>query len=143
MPEYRVYLDDELLCKTEWPSMAQAAWHRASRERNASQHGGQAVLVKDGLVLADVQPRMPQGHAWPDATAPEADMRDIVKAALQLLRHAGHDIRSVADQMTAQGLPTTRSRLDALKGSTPDKRAQVCAAEIVVLLNAACSLVRK
>lgn len=37
--------------------------------------------------------------------------------------------------MTAHGLPTTRSRIDALRGSTQGKRTEVTAAELVVLLS--------
>lgn len=142
MTEYRVYLDDELLCKTEWSAMAQAAWHRAARDRNAAQHGGQAVLVKDGKFIVKVQPRMPQGHPWPDPATPVADMHSVVKAALNLLRHAGFDIKQVAAAMTDQGLPTTRARLDALRGGPADKSAIVCPAELVVLLDAAGNLVK-
>lgn len=143
MHEYRIYLNEELLCKTDWPPRAQAAWDRASRDRESAQHGGQAVLVKDDAVIADVQPETGRGHPWPDRAVPETDLRDAVKAAVLLLRHAGVDAQALADSMTREGLPTTRSRIDALRGSTPGKRAEVSAAELVTLLYAAIPLLKK
>lgn len=142
MSEYRIYLDDELICKTDWPPMAQAAWHRAARERNAAQNGCRAVFFKDGQCLADVQPRTQIGHPWPDQSA-ECDLRDIVKASLTLLRHAGVDVIDVADAMTKSGIPTTRSHIDAMRGSTPGKRAEVSVADVVCLLYAAIPLLQK
>jgi hypothetical protein len=143
MSEYRIYLDEELLCKTDWPPMAQAAWHRASRDRDAAQHGGEAVIIKDGLELARVQPRTGVGHAWPDRDVGAADMHDVVKTMLTMLRHAGIDAPALAQSCSNAGLPMTRARIDALRGSTPGKRTAVCEAEIVCLLSAAIPLLKK
>jgi hypothetical protein len=143
MHEYRIYLNDELLCKTDWPPRAQAAWHRASRDRDAAQHGGEAIILKDGRELARVQPRTGAGHPWPDSDVGVADMHDVVKTMLTMLRHAGIDTPALAQSCTDAGLPMTRARIDALRGSTPGKRTAVCEAEVVVLLSAAIPLLKK
>lgn len=117
--------------------MAQAAWERASRNRDATQHGGHAVLRRDGAVMAEGRPKLKDGIPWPDAEN-ACDLRDVLKAAL-LLRHDGWDARELAEAMTARGLPTTRARIDALRGSTQGKRTEVTAAEIVVMLSAVLS----
>lgn len=143
MPDYRIYLDDELLCKTDWPPRAQAAWHRASRDRDAAQHGGEAVIIKDEIELARVQPRTGFGHPWPDCDVVVSDMHDVVKTMLTMLRHAGINTPMLAQACTDAGLPMTRARIDALRGSTPGKRTAVCEAEVVVLLSAAIPLLKK
>jgi hypothetical protein len=143
MSEWRIYLDEELLCKTDWPPMAQAAWHRASRDRDAAQHGGQAIIIKDGRELARVQPRTGVGHPWPDREASVADMHDVVKTMLTMFRHAGIDAAMLAQSCTAAGLPMTRARIDALRGSTQGKRTAVCEAEVVCLLSAAIPLLKQ
>jgi hypothetical protein len=135
MSGYTIKLDGELICETEWAPMAQAAWHRVSRERNAAQHGGHAELVKDGRVIAYGRPQLQAGIPWPESEN-TCDLRDVLKALLLLLRHDGWDARELADAMTALGLPTTRARIDALRGSTQGKRTEVTAAEIVVMLSA-------
>jgi hypothetical protein len=142
VPEYRIYLNDELLCCTDWPPMAQAAWNRAARDRDAAQHGGQAILLKDGVGLARVRPQILHGHPWPDTAVPECELRDVLKAVLIVLRHAGVDAVALADSATAAGLPTTRARIDALRGTTPGKRTAVCAAEVMALLYAAIPLLK-
>ena len=135
MARYSIYLNDELQCETDWPPMAQAAWNRAGRDRNAAQHGGIATLKKDGHILVSAQPQTLKGLPWPDHDEPECDLRDVVKSLLLLLRHDGWDAKEIAEAMTAHGLPTTRSRIDALRGSTQGKRTEVTAAELVVLIS--------
>lgn len=139
MSEYQVYLDGQLVCASEWPPMAQAAWQRVTRHRD----GGRAVICKDGRVLADVEARRGYATPWPDAETPECDLRDVLKSLLLLLRHDGWDAREIADAMSAQGLPTTRARIDALRGSTPGKRTEVTPAELTVLLSAILSDYKK
>ena len=141
--EWRIYLDEELLCKTNWPPMAQAAWHRATRDRDAAQHGGEAVIIKDGSELARVQPRTGVGHPWPDRSIAVSDMHDVVKTLMTMLRHAGIDAVALAQSCTDSGLPMTRARIDALRGSTQGKRTAVCEAEVVVLMSAAIPLLKK
>lgn len=136
MGVYSIYLDEQLLCETDWPPMAQAAWNRVGRDRNAAQHGGQAVMKKDGRILACGRPQTLKGLPWPDPDFPESNLRDVVKALLLLLRHEGWDARKIAEAMTASGLPTTRARIDALRGSTQGKRTEVTASELVVLISA-------
>jgi hypothetical protein len=142
MSEYRIYIDEELLCKTDWPPMAQAAWHRASRDRDAAQHGGEAVIIKDGQELARVQSRTGVGHPWPDRDTNVSDMHDVVKTLMTMLRHAGIDAVALAQSCSETGLPMTRARIDALRGSTPGKRTAACEAEIVCLLSAAIPLLK-
>ena len=55
--KYRVFLDDALVGMTDWLPIAQAAWDRAARDRDAAHHGGEAVLMIDGRVVASVRPR--------------------------------------------------------------------------------------
>lgn len=142
MSEYRIYLDEELICKTAWPPQAQAAWHRASRDRDAAQHSGQAVLLKDGQELANVQPRTLIGHPWSDKAEPVVGLHEVAKSLNLLLRHQGFDTRQLADKMTARGLPTTRAHIDALRGTTQGKRAEVAPCELVVMIDAMVSLLK-
>lgn len=136
MPIYTVKLNGQMLAATDWPPLAQAAWNRASRDRDSAQHGGKAELWVDGRLVASEQPETLHGHRWPLRDVPECDLRDVLKAIGLLLRDDGWDARELADAMTAFGLLTTRSRIDALKGSTAGKRTEVCAAEIVTMLYA-------
>ncbi len=133
---YVITLNGHQIVETDWPPMAQAAWFRASRDRDSAQHGGTAECWKDGDLLARVQPEMLRGHRWPDRKSPECDLRDVFKSLLQLLRDDGWDAKTIADAMTEYGLPTTRARVDALRGSTSGKRAEVSPAEVVVLVYA-------
>jgi hypothetical protein len=132
--KYIIRLNGQAIADTEWPPLAQAAWNRASRDRDSAQHGGNAELRKDGTLLARVQPETGRGHAWPDAETPECDLRDVLKALLQLLRDDEWTTKEIAEAMTAFGLPTTRGRVDALRGSTQGKRTEVTAAELVVMI---------
>lgn len=127
-----MYLDEELISSTDWPPMAQAAWNRVTRHRD----GGRAQIRKDGRVLAVVEANRGRAAEWPDADVPECDLRDVLKNLMLLLRHDGWDAREIADAMTTRGLPTTRARLDALRGSTPGKRTEVIPAELIVLISA-------
>lgn len=143
MSEYRIYIDDELLCKTDWPPMAQAAWHRAGRDRDAAQHDGMAVLLKDSVELARVRPRTGIGHPWPDKSVAESNGHDLVKTLITMLRRADIDAQELAQSCTAAGLPMSRARIDALRGSTAGKRTAVCEAEVVCLMSAAIPLLQK
>lgn len=142
-PEYRIYLDDELLCKTDWLPRAVAAWDRASRDRNSAQHGGLAVILKNNQMLASVQPQTLHGHPWPDAAAPEPALRDLAAAIQQLAFCAGVKASDIAQQMTAAGLPTTRSRLDSIKTLQQGKRANVSAAELIVFCYGAIAAIKE
>jgi hypothetical protein len=133
---YRILLNGALVAESNWTPLAQAAWNRASRDRDTAQHGGSAELYKDGVCIARVQPETLLGHPWPDRSANEIDLRDVLKALLQLLRDDEWDAKEIADAMTAYGLPTTRSRIDALRGSTAGKRTEVTPAELTVLITA-------
>ncbi len=133
---YVVKLNGTVLVEADWPPMAQAAWTRASRDRDSAQTGGVAELWKDGELLSRVQPETLRGHRWPDREVPECTLRDVLKALLQLLRDDDWSTKTIAEAMTAYGLPTTRARVDALRGSTSGKRAEVTTAELVVLISA-------
>ncbi|MCC4588775.1 hypothetical protein LL962_16980 [Xanthomonas sp. NCPPB 1067] len=136
---YTVKLNGQVLCHTDWPPRAQAAWIRASRDRDSAQRGGVAELWKGDRLLTRVQPETLVGHPWPDREVPESDLRDVLKVLLLLLRDDGWDTREIADAMTERGLPTTRARIDALRGSTQGKRTQVTAPELVTLIDAVLS----
>lgn len=131
---YTIKLDGRVLAQTEWAPLAQAAWTRATRDRDAAQRGGAAELWVDNKRIAQVRPETGRGHRWPDG--PECDLRDVLKALLQLLRDDGWDVKEIAAAMTEYGLPTTRGRIDALRGSSAGHRSEVTAAELIVMINA-------
>lgn len=135
-PVWKVFIGDELLCSTRYAPIAQAAWSRASRHRDFSQHGGLVTLKKNGAVLSQVRPRTREGHPWPDRDTPLLDWHDVVRSLCLLLREDEWDAKEIAEAMTEMGLPTTRGRIDALRGSTKGKRAHVEPAELIVLLQA-------
>jgi len=60
--KYRIFIDEEPAGAADWLPLAQAAWDRASRDRNAAQHGGDATLMIDGRIVASVRPRTGEGH---------------------------------------------------------------------------------
>lgn len=131
---YTVKLNGAVIAHTDWPPLAQAAWNRASRDRDSAQHGGVVELWVDNRRVASEKPQTLRGHPWPVQDAPDCDLRDVLKAFLQLMRDDGWDAKQIAEAMTHGGLPTTRARIDALRGSTPGKRTDVCAAELVVMM---------
>ncbi|RTB44141.1 hypothetical protein [Pseudomonas aeruginosa] len=134
-PVYRIFLDGEQLCETNWAPLAQAAWNQAGRHRDAAQHGWRARLEKNGHVLADLRPHMGRGLPWPDSDTFECGLPDVLKALLLLLRHDGWDAKELAEAMTAFGLPTSRSRIDAFRGTTPGKRTELTPADLVVMIH--------
>ncbi|MDP3322360.1 MAG: hypothetical protein Q8S71_02295 [Hydrogenophaga sp.] len=140
---YKIYLDEELICSTDWSPMAQAAWSRFSRDRDAAQHGAQLVLLKNEVELASVQPRTGQGWPWPDKATEEVDLRDVAAAIQQLARVAGVPAAALADELTAQGLPTTPARLKSMSTQQDGRRTHVSAAEIVTLCYAAIGVLKK
>ncbi len=141
-PQYRVYVDEELLTVADWLPVAAAAWNRSSHDRDAAMQGAQLVLEKDGQTLASVRPQTKTGHAWPDPQQPEPDLRDLAAALQQLTRAAGIDLKTLADAMGSLGLPTSRARLDNIRSLQPGKRAQVSAAELIVLCYAAVGVLK-
>ena len=142
MSEYRIYLDDELLSKTEWPPIAQAAWSRASRDRDAAQHGGHVVILKDGVELCAGRPRTAEGLLWPDSATPEAGPREVAAAIQQLARAAGVSAHELADQLTLTGLPTTPARLKSMTTLQSGRRTFVADAELVALCYAAVGVIK-
>lgn len=138
MSHYVVKLNDEITCATDLAVVAQAAWNRASRDRDSAQRGGVAELWRDQRLLARVQPETLIGHEWPDPETPLPDLRDVFKALLQLLRTDGWDAKEIAEAMTGElGFPTTRARIDAMRGSTSGKRTEVTHSEIIAVIYAA------
>lgn len=140
--KYRILLDDAPAGATDWLPVAQAAWDRASRDRDAAQHGGEAVLLIDGRVMTAVQPRTHEGHPWPVRDDHVTDMRDVAKAVQQLARIAGVSAAQLADQLASMGLPTTPARLKSIESQESGRRAHVSAAEIVALCYAAIGVLK-
>lgn len=136
-PQYRVYLNDELLTVTDWPPMAVAAWNRATRDIRA---GGGVQLEKDGRIIASASNGGHYSKPWPDGREP--DLNDLAAAILLLARTAGVDIRALADSMTAQGLPTTRGRLDSIRARSKPDQSQTSAAELITLCYGAIGAIR-
>lgn len=128
--KYIIRLNGTVLVGTQWSPLAQAAWHRATRDQHA---GGVVELLKDGCSIAKHTIVGGRGAAWPEGDA--CGLREVVKAIFQLLRDDNWDAKSIAEAMSSFGLPTTRSRADALRGGAGHP-VELCPAEIVTLLYA-------
>lgn len=140
-PIYRIYLGDELLVRTDWLPIAAAAWSRAQRDHYARTDGAsEAVLEVDGKVAARARVGTPGGAKWPLGRAP--DLNEVGKAILLLARTAGINPIEIADEMTKKGLPTTRGRLDSVRGGTATSRSQTTEAELIVICHAIVSLLK-
>jgi hypothetical protein len=140
---YTIKFNGEVLAQTDWPPLAQAAWSRATRDYDNRRHGGSAELWKDNRLLARAEPGARDDHRWPDRDSPVCDLRDVLKALLQLLRDDSWDVKEIAEAMTDHGLPTTRSQIDALRGSSASRRRELIPAELVVLINAVLNQYKK
>ena len=140
--KYRILLDDAPVGATDWLPIAQAAWDRATRHRDAAQHGGEAVLLIDWRVAASVQPRTLEGHPWPVRDDHVTDLRDVAKAVLALARAAGVDARALAQAMTDSGLPTTRARLKDISTMEQGRRSATTPAELVAMCYAAVAVLK-
>ena len=135
--KYRILLDDAPVGTSDRLPVAQAAWDRATRHRDAAQHGGEAVLLIDGHVVAAVQPRTLDGHPWPVREDRVTDLRDVAKAVLALARAVGVDAHALAQAMGDSGLPTTAARLKNISTMEQGRRAATSAAELVAMCYAA------
>ena len=141
--KYRIFIDDNPAGATDWLPIAQAAWHRACRDRHAAQHGGDAVLMIDGRIVASVQPRTGEGHPWPVRDDSVIGTRDIAAAVQQLARIAGVSQAQLADELTVMGLPTAPARLKSIASQETGRRTHASAAEIVALCYAAIAALKK
>ena len=130
---YAVKHNSVPVTQTDWSPMAQAAWHRATRDQAT---GGIVELLKNGRVIATHRIVGGRGADWPDG--PACGLRDVVKALMQLLRDDDWDAKQVADAMSKQGLPTSRARVEAMKGSA-GRSVDLSHAEVVTLINAVLS----
>ena len=128
---YIVKHNGRVIAATDWSPLAQAAWHRATRDQNA---GGVVELLKDGRPIATHRIVGGRGARWPNG--PECGLQDIAKAVIQLLRDDDWDTKQIAEAMTRLGLPTSRARVDAMRGSA-GRSIEMSAAEIVTLIYAA------
>ena len=135
--KYRILLDDAPVGTSDRLPVAQAAWDRATRHRDAAQHGGEAVLLIDGHVVAAVQPRTLDGHPWPVREDRVTDLRDVAKAVIALARAAGVDAHALAQAMGDNGLPTTAARLKNISTMEQGRRSATSAAELVAMCYAA------
>lgn len=140
--KYRVLLDDAQIGASDWLPVAQAAWHRATRHRDAAQHGGEAVLLIDGRVVAAVQPRTLEGYPWPVREDRVTDLRDVAKAVLALARAAGVSPQMLAQAMGDNGLPTTAARLKNISTTEQGRRSATSPAELVAICYAAIAALR-
>lgn len=135
--KYRIFLDDEPVGATDWLPVAQAAWDRATRHRDAAQHGGEAVLMVGGQIVASVQPRTLDGHPWPVRDDHVTELRDVAKAVLALARAAGVSPQMLAQAMGDNGLPTTAARLKNISTTEQGRRSATSPAELVAMCYAA------
>ena len=133
MPEYRIYNNDELVTRTDWPPLAVAAWHRATRDTFTGQAGGDVVLLKNGHEIARTQSASFRAMPWPDGREP--DLADLAAAIQQLARHAGVSARDLSARMTESGLATSRRRVELIRTG----ELKTCPAELIALCYAAIS----
>ena len=140
--KYRILLDDAPVGATDWLPIAQAAWDRATRHRDAAQHGGEAVLLIDGRVVASVQPRTLDATPWPVPSDHVTDLRDAAKAVLMLARTAGVDAQALAQALTDSGFPTTRARLKDISTVERGRRSATTPAELVAMCYAAVAVLK-
>lgn len=129
-PEYVVRHNGRELARSNWAPLAQAAWHRATRDQHT---GGVVELVADGRLVASHRIVGGRGARWP--CGPECGLRDIVKALLQLLRDDDWSVQEIAETMTDYGLPTSRARVDAMRGSA-GRSIDLSAAEVETMIRA-------
>lgn len=140
--KYRILLDDAPVGTSDWLPVAQAAWDRATRHRDAAQHGGEAVLMVDGQIVASVQPRTLDGHPWPVREDRVTDLRDVAKAVLALARAAGVSPQMLAQAMGDNGLPTTAARLKNISTMEQGRRSATSPAELVAMCYAAVAVLK-
>ncbi|SDG81102.1 hypothetical protein SAMN05216588_10140 [Pseudomonas flavescens] len=134
MGEFRIYLDDQLLCATPSPVLAQAAWHRASRNAAVAEAGGSVRAYEGEVTVAQMRPEPRVGHPWPDGRDHQADLRDVWDSLLRLFARQGLDDQALTAAVNRFGLKT-----DSVQGSVQDDlggRTVPSAAELVVLLEA-------
>lgn len=134
MGEFRIYLDDELQCKTTLPILAQAAWHRASRDGRVAKAGGFVRAYEGEVTVAEMHPEPRVGHPWPDGRDHQADLRDVWDSLLRLLKQQGLDDQALTEALNRFGLLT-----GSVAGAVRDElggRTIPSAAELVVLLEA-------
>lgn len=134
MGEFRIYLDDELLCATRSPVLAQAAWHRASRDARVAEAGGTVRAYEGEVTVAEMHPEPRVGHPWPDGRDRQADLRDVWDSLLRMLAQQGLDDQALTDALNRFGLKT--SSVQATVHDDLGGRTIPSAAELVVLLEA-------
>ena len=139
----RGYTDEIETGSTDWLPVAQAAWHRATRDRDAAQRGGEAVLLIDGQSVAAAPVRRSEGHPWPVRGDHQDSPRDVALAILMLARMAGVPPQDLAEEMTRLGLPTTRSRLKSISTTEIGRRSAVSESELIVMCHAAAALLKQ
>lgn len=134
MGQFRIYLDDELQCATTSPTLAQAAWNRASRDARVAEKGGSVRAYEGEVTVAEMHPEPRVGHPWPDGRDRQPDLRDVWDSLLRVLRQQGLDDQAMSDALSRFGLATT-----SVENSVQDElggRTLPTAAELVVLLDA-------
>lgn len=134
MGEFRIYLDDELQCKTTSPVLAQAAWHRASRNGRVAEAGGFVKAYEGEVTVAEMHPEARVGHPWPDGRDHQADLRDVWDSLLRVLKQQGLDDQALTGALNRYGLTT--SSVEAAVQDELGGRTVPSAAEVVVLLEA-------
>lgn len=142
-PEYRIYFENgDKAVATDWTPRAQAAWFRLTHDKQGAIDGGEAVLEKDGITIARADVKTGRAMPWPDKREREIDINDVAASLTMLCKHAGIKLTDLAQEMTDAGLPTSRSRLETIKG-TGTRIAGTCPAELVTLIDAAVAILRR
>lgn len=143
MTEYIIRVAGEIRCSTSWRPMAIAAWNRATCDWNGAISGGEVELLVDGEVIECAQAKSGKVIPWPVRGDVEPDIRDVAAAVLQLCRAAGVSAGDLADAMTRDGLPTTRSRLKSISTIEGGRQSGAGAAEIVAMCYSAITAIKQ
>ena len=134
-PVYVVtYPHSEQVCQTGWPPMAEAAWHRATRDT----FGGYArcTLTVDGHTVVTGNSTQ-NGIPWPRSIQ-SVGPADLYKALLLLAHQLSIGPVEMAAEATEMGLPLSRANIDDGRRGKGGSLA-----ELFVLLHSLTSIIKK
>ncbi|TBV09381.1 hypothetical protein [Phytopseudomonas dryadis] len=136
MAEYRIYLNDELQCSTTSQPLAQAAWHRSSRDRKTAENAGLVRMQVGNTLVAEMHPEADAGQPWPDGREHQVNLNDVLDSLLLLLQHDGWNHAALAKAQSDYGLKTDAQQIAALQQTERNRRPAISVAEVKVLIDA-------
>lgn len=122
-PIYTVtYPHGGLVSQTDWAPIAEAAWHRATRDT----HGGYArcTLSIDGRQVAAGNCTAP-GLRWPQQL-PTVGTAELYKAVLLVAHQLGIGPVELADIATQKCLPLSRANIDDGRRGKGGSLPEIC-----------------